>query len=252
MQATGSDQDKPLGSQSGLFSAGRIKRTHTSLSICLPTHICPYFPRLSGFSFFFFFSPRSPLISLCFCLLCFIFSSSWFPGWGLMKCSRSKKDPSFGAAGGGEAGFSGSCEPRVFVETWSTLCPPPSYTSVSHLHHGSKFRRTGGAGVEACSICFSFAVNKDFVPNVWDSAFRADTQPIEKARAPSSWTRRPRSALWDGFATHRELDFGFETFSVPLKGGSATLVQRFATTIRQFWSVATKLSRCLWLCPGEC
>lgn len=146
MQATGSDQDKPLGSWSGLFSAGRIKRTHTSLSVSQHTsvHISPVcqgpppipppsspFPLSVSASVFFFF----------------LFSSSRFPGWGLMKCSRSKKDPSFGAAGGGEAGFSGSCEPRVFVETWSTPCPPPSYTSVSHLHHGSKFRRTGGAGV---------------------------------------------------------------------------------------------------------
>lgn len=147
MQATGSDQDKPLGSWSGLFSAGRIKRTHTSLSVSQHTsvHISPVCqgspPPYS--------SPFLPLPSFCFCLCVFflLFSSSRFPGWGLMKCSRSKKDPSFGAAGGGEAGFSGSCEPRVFVETWSTPCPPPSYTSVSHLHHGSKFRRTGGAGV---------------------------------------------------------------------------------------------------------
>lgn len=142
MQATGSDQDKPLGSWSGLFSAGRIKRTHTSLSVSQHTsvHISPV---CQGF-----FPPIPPPSLSLFLPLCFffLFSSSRFPGWGLMKCSRSKKDPSFGAAGGGEAGFSGSCEPRVFVETWSTPCPPPSYTSVSHLHHGSKFRRTGGVG----------------------------------------------------------------------------------------------------------
>lgn len=43
MQATGSDQDKPLGSRSGLFSAGRIKWTHTSLSVSQHTsvHISP-------------------------------------------------------------------------------------------------------------------------------------------------------------------------------------------------------------------
>lgn len=143
MQATGSDQDKPLGSRSGLFSAGRIKRTHTSLSVSQQTsvHISPVCQPPPVFLLL-------PCLRFCLCVFCFFFPfSSWFPGWGLMKCSRSKKDPSFGAAGGGEAGFSGSCEPRVFVETWSTLCPPPSYTSVSHLHHGSKFRRTGGVGV---------------------------------------------------------------------------------------------------------
>lgn len=43
MQATGSDQDKPLGSWSGLFSAGWIKRTHTSLSVSQHTSV-PTFP----------------------------------------------------------------------------------------------------------------------------------------------------------------------------------------------------------------
>lgn len=71
MQATGSDQDKPLGSWSGLFSAGRIKRTHTSLSVSQHTsvHISPVcqglpipppsspFPlSVSASVFFFFFS----------------------------------------------------------------------------------------------------------------------------------------------------------------------------------------------------
>lgn len=85
-------------------------------------------------------------------------SSSSFSEWRLMQSAAFQKTQVLG--------FSGSPKPRVFVENGSVhptpppSAPPPSYTSVSYLHLGSKFStENGGWGWRArnkYSICFSF------------------------------------------------------------------------------------------------
>lgn len=137
MQATGSDQDKPLGSCT-VFSLQGGLSIHTLLSICLlhtSVHI-------------------SPSVSFLCLWFHFGFPLSSPPGWRLVQSDAVQKIQVWG--------FSGSPKPRVFVET--TPCtppppaPPPSYTSVSHLHLGSKFstRTEGGGGGPETSIPYGF------------------------------------------------------------------------------------------------
>lgn len=137
MQATGSDQDKPLGSHA-VFSLQGGLSIHTLLSICL-LH-------------------TSVHISASVSFLClrfhFGFPLSSSPGWRPVQCNVVQKIQVWG--------FSGSPKPRVYVET--TPCnppppaPPPSYTSVSHLHLGSKFstRTEAGGGGPKTSIPYVF------------------------------------------------------------------------------------------------
>lgn len=126
MQATGSDQDKPLGSRALSSLQGGLSG-HTLLYLSTNTHLS-IFPRLSV-DFFFSLPPVSVFLPL------------FFPVPRLVphELQPVQKIQVWSGEGSGGGGFSGSREPQVFVETWSTLCPPPSYTSVSHLHHGSKF-----------------------------------------------------------------------------------------------------------------
>lgn len=137
MQATGSDQDKPLGSRA-VFSLQGGLSIHTLLSICV-LHTSVYI---------------SPSVSFLCLRFHFGFPLSSSPGWRLVQSDVVQKIQVWG--------FSGSPKPRVFVET--TPCtppppaPPPSYTSVSHLHMGSKFstRTEAGGGGPETSIPYVF------------------------------------------------------------------------------------------------
>lgn len=137
MQATGSDQDKPLGSRA-VFSLQGGLSIQTLPSICL-LHTSVHIP---------------PSVSFLCLRFHFGFPFSSSPGWRLAQSDVVQKIQVWG--------FSGSDKPRVFVETIPCTppppAPPPSYTSVSHLHLGSKFstRTEAGGGGPETSIPYAF------------------------------------------------------------------------------------------------